>query len=195
MRRVSCVLIAFAAFVPSLARAQNFPDIPDNHWAYEIFLSSPRVFELSKILMDAGLINHRPNLFNSVVTDSNSAWAMRQELDNQMTLLRIYLGVVPRSEGEHGAEWLAGWHRHLPVVERIYTEWASNLKKPLDELTEMQKTIKVIKLRFAERGTPVDEHRFEPFSDLPCGHWANDAIIRMREIGVLRGYPDNTFRG
>lgn len=34
-----------------------------------------------------------------------------------------------------------------------------------------------------------------PFRDVPAGHWARDALVRLAERGVLSGYGDNSFRG
>ncbi|SHK60952.1 S-layer homology domain-containing protein [Selenomonas ruminantium] len=34
-----------------------------------------------------------------------------------------------------------------------------------------------------------------PFSDVPAGHWAYDAVNELVEKGVLNGYGDGTFRG
>lgn len=34
-----------------------------------------------------------------------------------------------------------------------------------------------------------------PFSDVPAGHWAYDAVAQLAADGVIEGYGDNTFRG
>ncbi|GBD40673.1 S-layer protein SlpA [bacterium HR39] len=34
-----------------------------------------------------------------------------------------------------------------------------------------------------------------PYSDVPSGHWAAEAVSKLAEIGVLTGYPDGSFRG
>jgi len=34
-----------------------------------------------------------------------------------------------------------------------------------------------------------------PFSDVPAGHWAYDAIAQLAADGVIEGYGDGTFRG
>ncbi len=34
-----------------------------------------------------------------------------------------------------------------------------------------------------------------PFSDVPAGHWAYDAVTQLAADGVIEGYGDNTFRG
>ena len=34
-----------------------------------------------------------------------------------------------------------------------------------------------------------------PFSDVPFGHWAYDAVSKLVSKGIVKGYPDNTFKG
>ena len=34
-----------------------------------------------------------------------------------------------------------------------------------------------------------------PFSDLPAGHWAYDAVTQLAADGVIEGYGDGTYRG
>ena len=34
-----------------------------------------------------------------------------------------------------------------------------------------------------------------PFSDVPAGHWAYDAVAQLAADGVIEGYGDGTFRG
>ena len=34
-----------------------------------------------------------------------------------------------------------------------------------------------------------------PFSDVPQGHWAYDAVAQLAQDGVIDGYGDSTFQG
>ena len=34
-----------------------------------------------------------------------------------------------------------------------------------------------------------------PFTDVPRGHWAYDAVEQLRQDGVIEGYGDGTYRG
>ena len=34
-----------------------------------------------------------------------------------------------------------------------------------------------------------------PFSDVPCGHWAYASIAKLAKAGIVEGYPDGTFGG
>lgn len=33
------------------------------------------------------------------------------------------------------------------------------------------------------------------FPDIPAGHWASEAVTRLTDLGIIIGFPDNTFRG
>ncbi len=33
------------------------------------------------------------------------------------------------------------------------------------------------------------------FSDIPDDHWAKEAVETLRQLGLISGFPDNTFRG
>jgi hypothetical protein len=35
----------------------------------------------------------------------------------------------------------------------------------------------------------------QPFRDVPPDHWAAPAVKQLAEQGILKGYPDSTFRG
>jgi polyhydroxyalkanoate synthesis regulator phasin len=34
-----------------------------------------------------------------------------------------------------------------------------------------------------------------PFPDIPAGHWAEEAVARIADLGIVVGFPDGTFRG
>jgi uncharacterized coiled-coil protein SlyX len=41
----------------------------------------------------------------------------------------------------------------------------------------------------------VSAHAQTSFADVPAGHWAQEAIARAVDCGIILGYPDGTFRG
>jgi hypothetical protein len=61
-------------------------------------------------------------------------------------------------------------------------------------LNEYDARVEIIKQGLAKAGIMVDDP-YARFSDVPKGYWADEAIHRMRELGIVKGYPDNTFRG
>lgn len=38
-------------------------------------------------------------------------------------------------------------------------------------------------------------HAQSPFPDVPERHWAEDAVVRLADLGILVGFPDGTFQG
>ncbi len=44
-------------------------------------------------------------------------------------------------------------------------------------------------------GVTASAYAANPFSDVPAGHWAYDAVSELAAAGVVDGYPDGTFGG
>lgn len=44
-------------------------------------------------------------------------------------------------------------------------------------------------------GITVSAYAANPFSDVPAGHWAYDAVNKLAAEGVVEGYPDGTYGG
>lgn len=44
-------------------------------------------------------------------------------------------------------------------------------------------------------GITASAYAANPFSDVPAGHWAYDAVNKLAAEGVLEGYPDGTYGG
>ena len=44
-------------------------------------------------------------------------------------------------------------------------------------------------------GVTASAYAANPFSDVPAGHWAYDAVSELAAAGVVNGYPDGTFGG
>ena len=44
-------------------------------------------------------------------------------------------------------------------------------------------------------GVTASAYASNPFSDVPAGHWAYDAVNKLAAEGVVNGYPDGTFGG
>ena len=44
-------------------------------------------------------------------------------------------------------------------------------------------------------GVTASAHAASPFSDVPAGHWAYDAVNKLAAEGVVDGYPDGTYGG
>lgn len=44
-------------------------------------------------------------------------------------------------------------------------------------------------------GITASAYAANPFSDVPAGHWAYDAVNKLASEGVIEGYPDGTYGG
>ena len=44
-------------------------------------------------------------------------------------------------------------------------------------------------------GITASAYAANPFSDVPAGHWAYDAVNKLAAEGVVEGYPDGTYDG
>ncbi len=44
-------------------------------------------------------------------------------------------------------------------------------------------------------GVTASAYAANPFSDVPAGHWAYDAVNKLAAEGVVDGYPDGTYSG
>lgn len=44
-------------------------------------------------------------------------------------------------------------------------------------------------------GITASAYAANPFSDVPAGHWAYDAVNKLASEGVVEGYPDGTYGG
>jgi hypothetical protein len=128
-----------------------------------------------------GLIHHGP-----LVTRTEYAVATRQVLG------------LAESRIESGKPF--AWYEKSAWMDSFWMfKWlGKTLSSELIEigvgLNEYDARVEKIKQRLVKVGIMVDDP-YARFSDVPKGHWADEAIHNMRELGILRGYPDNTFRG
>ena len=52
----------------------------------------------------------------------------------------------------------------------------------------------LLKKRFTDLGIVLRDPFNERFTDVPEGHWADEAIHNLRRNGIVYGYPDGRFR-
>jgi hypothetical protein len=171
---------ALVALACPMAEAQNFPDIPQNHWA----TLTPRKVELIQRMFDFGMLDrgrfslHAPR----IVIDVDA------ECQSHLALASIQLGRIP---GFHRRYGLDVWVWNLPLVEAFLFEvYGGKESIPKDAAANIALIRERARLNYLE----INEAAYQRFSDVPKGHWADEAIHRMRELGIVKGYPDNTFR-
>jgi hypothetical protein len=177
-------LATFAALVAlacPMAVAQNFPMIPDNYSP----LPTPRKIELLQRMFDLGMLDRNEFAPSSprVVLDAEAA------CQSHLALVSLQLGLSPSFPKGYG---LRDWVWHLALVEAFLAEVHGGRE---NFPTGIATTIASIRERAKLHNLDIREAAYQRFSDVPKGHWADEAIHRMRELGIVKGYPDNTFRG
>ncbi|MEX2242445.1 MAG: S-layer homology domain-containing protein [Fimbriimonadaceae bacterium] len=170
-------LVALAVAVPMLGQAQISTlrhDLPQ-------IIQIQRVVGELKILVlfgyPDGLINYgRPA---SRADYSQASWQLVNIIEKQLAdgkEFEWYVASALRYDF-----WMFKWLGETLVVE------LARLADDYDERVE------AIKQGLAKHGIIVEDP-YARFADVPEGHWADVAIHNLRRTGIIRGYPDNTFR-
>jgi hypothetical protein len=84
----------------------------------------------------------------------------------------------------------AAWRDEFWILKWLGEKLAPELAKLGNDYNAR---VEVIKQGLAKHGIIVEDP-YARFSDVPKGHWADEAIHSLRRAGIIRGYPDNTFR-
>lgn len=178
---------------------ENFPDIRENHWA----------FETAAELASKGLLSwpKYERAFRNAPLFSRSEWAMGivdTILDLPMHMrfkLRDLSGA--KTEGS-----IAYWrdqrslfaHRWRTSVARLVQEFSPEIRQWGSQAKEMLTLADECK-PIARQIVQLCDARLKAlgaaplFSDVPFDHWAFDAVHNLRDLGILTGYPDGTFKG
>ena len=82
------------------------------------------------------------------------------------------------------------WH-----VEFLMREFAWELAGIGADLEEMWSKLSKVRESYTDLGIELRDPYNERFTDVPDGHWADEAIHNLRRAGILYGYPDGTYRG
>lgn len=109
--------------------------------------------------------------------------------ETYLSLIAIQLGQITRFWEGYG---LSDWVWHLPLVEAFLAETYGSIEQIPEDT---KRNITLIRERARRHGLSINDAAMTRFSDVPVGHWADEAIHKMRMLGIVRGYPDNTFRG
>jgi N-acetylmuramoyl-L-alanine amidase len=77
-------------------------------------------------------------------------------------------------------------------IQGIINGYPDRLFKPNNPLTRAE----LIYLLDKAKGFEMDERNplQEEFKDIPDGYWAYDSIVAAKQYGIVKGYPDGTFR-
>ena len=94
-------------------------------------------------------------------------------------------------KGESSIEVVAENFWHLEFLVREFRTELLGIGVDYEEYWDL---LSLLKTTLAEKGIELRDPYNERFTDVPEGHWADEAIHNLRRAGVLYGYPDGTFR-
>ena len=163
----------------TLASAQNFPEVPPN------LVQTKRSEELLQIMRAKWLISERVFPLDGPARTVTAVAAC----ETYLSLIAVQLGQIPEFRDRYA---FSDWVWHLPLVEAFLAETYASVEQIPEDT---KRNIGLIRERARRHGLDINDAAMGRFSDVPVGHWADEAIHNMRMLGIVRGYPDNTFRG
>ncbi|MDI6821552.1 MAG: N-acetylmuramoyl-L-alanine amidase [Actinomycetota bacterium] len=169
------VIALLIIFLPKTsAFAQRFPDVPPNHWAFYSIES----------LASKGIINGYPDgLFRPDVPISRSQIAKLVVPSKTLSLNTTFKGYFTDVPQTHWAWRYIETAKDMGLVKGF----PDGTFKPEDFATRAQ--LVTILMRDHPSNTSGT-----PFIDVPPDHWAYPYIMTAKNAGIVKGYPDGTFR-
>jgi hypothetical protein len=87
-----------------------------------------------------------------------------------------------------------GYWARLPVSQlatlKILTGYPDGTFKPLNTINRAEFSTILVRVK----GLEVKEPEYIPFRDVRAGHWAAGYIVSAYDAGIVKGYPDGTFK-
>ena len=180
-----------------------FPDNPKNHWVY---------VDIQKIKRDGLLVGYPDGLGGGVrpLARYNVAVMVFQCYENlQMLALGADIemkkpGLLPigrDSSAEANAysaavqaqkEYLSYTPDCSDCVDLI-AEFAPEIKDLGKDPVELKRQVLNYSFRFSHLQASKPGSALVQFTDVPSDHWAAQAVLDLRKLGILQGYPSGKF--
>jgi archaellum component FlaC len=171
-----------------------FSHVPKNHWSYKA------VDQLQK---DGYLVGYPENTF------SGSRLMTRYEFAIAVARMIPTLSIGSVSSDKTTQKTEKEFQAAVTVIEKLANEYRDELaglgveaeliKREIDNAKSRPTadTNEIHRFRFEAVNTPNkdSEQAPTPFSDVPRGHWAYEAVRQLQEAGILKGYPEGKFEG
>ena len=200
-------MLSVATLVFSLVSLQgvnDFPKTPDHQWAYDGLDLIGQWGLIPDVLEEKKTVRDYQSRMGFATACKLAAPEFRQ-LELTDDWIAYSIGRLPKGRYCNGPpdlpEW---WHfrfyrREVPLISAFLRRGAVEFAPELRVLgvppADIDRDVTVAysgygRLRFQPVGSALKQ-----FSDVPSGHWAAGAILDLRKVGVLGGYPDGSFRG
>ncbi len=166
MKRFALLALMVLLATPSVSHAAPTDRVPSNDPAWH----STDVIQKSGFIMGSpeGTVTGR-----RVLT--------RQDFAGAVAKLMREVGGSPAI-----ANQLAASPSALVALKSLVVEFTPELTAVKENVAAYQSTLAALAARH-----PLVDH---PFSDVPPGHWAADAVETLRQRGIVNGYPAGTYR-
>ncbi len=163
------------------------PPIPQSLGAPAVSVIYEKTLELKKV----GLLVGYPDGLHHGRQDTRyefavAAYAALKHLEHLLE------PSVERPLNREGIRFLAS---HFEKVEWLVQASAPMLAAMGLDDKARESLVAGVAQRFKERGETVHRFRDIRFPDLPKGHWAEAALVKLKQDGILWGDPDGRFRG
>jgi len=188
-------ILVISSLLGSIAFGQtssdNFPDSPQNHWVYE---------SLADLQSEGILVGHpdtlgrgiRPSTRYEMVIAVNASYVRFHGMAEGWSRDQSLGGKKELSREE--ARWKAGKLRAGKKLITLIEYFGPELKNLGCVPDGMNADVRKDLLAIGERQPEANRVPL-PFPDVKPSHWASGAVRNLWVEGILRGYPDEKFRG
>lgn len=178
--------LAFAALVaippladvaqaqPANAGVAEYPDVPLGDPAYRDLDTISR--QISDFFGRSGL-----------TILSNNVRYTRYEF--AVAIARLFAQTSYDTDSRLPVEGMRQHPQALEAARRLILQFQPELKK-FGVTEEIQSRLREIESTSSAKSQPLKP---EPFSDVPRGHWAFAAVERLREVGIVAGFPNRVY--
>lgn len=155
-----------------------FPDVPENHWAYDI-VKNLKKYDLLVQLSSSPFYRFR----GGVATHGEFARSLI------VSIPKMPLAIRSVSQNTNLPEYVL-----LENLKVLCKEFSREIRGLGADLPTLFRQIDEVQAQI-QRTRLVLAGKVPPFPDVPAGHWASGAVETLHSKGLLSGYPSGRFGG
>jgi hypothetical protein len=179
----------------------QFPDTPENHWAYEAisYLQAEGILVGYPAGLGPGLPEYKSR-YELAVTVNAAACHLSSltkglamdlnEMNQRASVFKRKSNLVKQVRDELKAFHEPLFQKAVGYLEKCGTEFAPELSGLGVRPGALSDSLREYRRFLLDYPVPAEQ-----FSDVPANHWAARAVVNLRTEEVLAGYPDGKFRG
>ena len=195
MKVLGCLI---GAVIASYRMAQDlFPDIPDNHslYRFEAHMKAIGWFHTDEPFHTSGSPRRR-SVFAQLTVDFVNA--LPRHIEDDTAELKIF---IAQGKSSLYPDNLIQFRSYVREVTLGTKRWIDEFS---GELLKLGSSKEILLRKLSDSRPGIDRlvrlydqaiQRRERFSDVPDRHWAAKSVQKLKEVGILVGYPDGKFHG